>query len=96
MDNKKAAIRLNKKELRKAAIDRNLETNAQIADAIGVSVQQLFRASLPVSDHRYNAPGQTFIAGVLRAFGEPFERFFFLGNIVAQSQQSEESRNAEG
>jgi hypothetical protein len=78
MDDKKAAIRLNEKELRKAAIDKDLETNAQIAEAIGVSVSQLWRSSLPIDDPRYNAPGQTFIAGVLKAFGEPFERFFFL------------------
>lgn len=85
MDLKKAAIRLNEKELRKAAIDMNLETNAQIAEAIGVSVPQLWRATLPVDDPRYNAPGQSFIAGVLKAFGEPFERFFFLGDDVTRS-----------
>jgi hypothetical protein len=78
MDVKKAAIRLNEKELRKAAIDNDLKTNAQIAEAIGVTVPQLWRAMLPVTDPRYNAPGQTLIAGVLKAFGEPFERFFFL------------------
>lgn len=74
----KNKIRLNIKELRKAAIDRNLETNAQIAEAIGVSASTLWRSMLPVDDPRYNAPGQSFIAGVIAAFGEPFERFFFL------------------
>lgn len=74
----KATIRLNERELKKAAIDHKLETNAQIAEAIGVSVSQLWRATLPPEDERYNAPGKNFIAGVLKAFGEPFERFFFL------------------
>jgi hypothetical protein len=80
MEIKKAAIRLNVKELKKAAIDQNLETNAQIAEAIGVTITQLWRASLPVDDPRYNSPGQALIAGVLKAFGEPFERFFFLND----------------
>lgn len=78
METKKAAIRLNVKELKKAALDYNLETNIQIAEAIGVSVTQLHRSSLPVEHPYYNAPGKTLIAGVLKAFGEPFERFFFL------------------
>lgn len=82
----KAAIRLNESELRKAAIDHNLETNAQIAEAIGVSTSQLWRATLNPEDSRYNAPGQSFIAGVLKAFGEPFERFFFLGESDTSSQ----------
>lgn len=81
----KAAIRLNENELRKAAIDYNLETNAQIAEAIGVSSAQLWRATLDPTDPRYNAPGQSFIAGVLKAFGEPFERFFFLGESDTHS-----------
>lgn len=86
----KAAIRLNENELRKAAIDHNLDTNAQIAEAIGISVSQLWRSTLETDDPRYNAPGQTFIAGVLKAFGEPFERFFFLGNFVTSTQQKED------
>lgn len=86
----KAAIRLNLNELRKAAIDHNLETNAQIAETIGVSVTQLWRSALEIDDPRYNAPGQSFIAGVLKAFGEPFERFFFLGDLVTSTQQNKE------
>ena len=78
MELKKAALRLNKIELKKAALDKQLETNEQIAEAIGVSVSQLWRATLPSNHASYNAPGQSFIAGVLKAFGEPFERFFFL------------------
>jgi hypothetical protein len=74
----KHAIRLNKNEFKKAAIDHNLENNTQIAKAIGVSVTQIWRASLSPENPRYNAPGPAFIAGVLKAFGEPFERFFFL------------------
>ena len=83
----KVAIRVNETELRKAALDHNLETNGQIAEAIGVSPSQLWRATLNPSDPRYNAPGQAFIAGVLKAFGEPFERFFFLGEGDTRSQR---------
>lgn len=83
----RAAIRLNESELKKAAIDHNLETNAQIAEAIGVSTSQLWRATLNPEDPRYNAPGQSFIAGVLKAFGEPFERFFFLGEGDTRTQR---------
>jgi hypothetical protein len=78
MKTEKAKIRLNEKELRKAAIEHNLKTNGQIAEAIGVTQSQLWRSTLP-TDHRfYNGPGPSFIAGVLKKFGEPFERFFFL------------------
>lgn len=85
----RAAIRLNENELKKAAIDYNLETNGQIAEAIGVSVTQLWRATLPVGDSRYNAPGENFIAGVLTVFGGPFERFFFLDKNVANATKQE-------
>ncbi|WP_428909448.1 hypothetical protein [Niallia sp. Krafla_26] len=85
----RATIRLNEKELMKAAIDHNLETKAQIAEKIGVSVSQLWRATLPVTDPRYCSPGQSFIAGVIAAFGEPFERFFFLEGTVANASAEE-------
>ncbi len=85
----RAAIRLNEHELLKAAIDHNLDTKAQIAEAIGVSSSQLWRATLPLNDPRYNSPGQSFIAGVLKAFGEPFERFFFLEENVANATEVE-------
>nr|WP_276532168.1 hypothetical protein [Heyndrickxia oleronia] len=86
----KAAIRLKENELKKAAIDHNLNTNAQIAGAIGVSPSQLWRASLPPDNPRYNSPGPAFIAGVLKAFGEPFERFFFLVESDTSTQRNEE------
>jgi len=75
---KKSAIRLNYKEILKAAIDKELDTDSKIAAAIGVSVTQLWRAKLPIDDPRYNSPGSNFIAGVLKTFDGPFERFFFL------------------
>lgn len=85
----KAAIQLNENELRAAAALQGLKTDAQIAKAIGVSVSQLWRSTRDPSDPNYNAPGQNFIAGVLKAFGEPFERFFFLNDEVASAQQKE-------
>ena len=75
---KRAAVRLNEKELRKAALDLDLKTNKEIAEAIGVSVYQLRRAMKDPTELGYTAPGEKMIAGVLAAFGEPFERFFFL------------------
>lgn len=75
---KKPTIRLNTKELMKAAIDLDLENDTQIAAKLGVSVSQLWRVKLPESNPKHNAPGTSFIAGVLSTFGGPFERFFFL------------------
>jgi hypothetical protein len=77
-DLKKHIIRLNIKEIKKAAIDKNINNDTQLAAIIGVSVTQLWRAKLPADDPRFNSPGPVFIAGVLAAFGEPFEKFFFL------------------
>lgn len=74
----KPAIKLNKDEFMKAAIANDLETNAQIADALGVAATQVWRALLPESDPRRCFPGVSFIAGTLKAFGGPFEKFFFL------------------
>lgn len=81
----RTAIRLNKNELKKAALDLNLETHAEIAKAIGVSVSQLNRVMNDPDHPNYNAPGPSFIAGVLKAFGEPFERFFFLTDIESMT-----------
>lgn len=78
MKTEKKKIRLNEKELRKAAIDYGLETKAQIAEAIGVSRSQLWRATKPTEHRSYNEPGPTLIAGVLNVFGGNFEQFFFL------------------
>lgn len=74
----KPIIRLNTQEFMKAANENNLNNDTQLAAKIGVSVTQVWRAKLPIDDSRHNAPGTSFIAGVLTAFGGPFEKFFFL------------------
>nr|WP_221626687.1 hypothetical protein [Cohnella lubricantis] len=61
-----------------ATVERGLDNNTQIAAALGVSVTQVWRAMLPVTDPRHNSPGTAYIAGVLTVFGGPFERFFFV------------------
>ncbi len=79
---KKNIIRLKTKEFMKAAIDKDIDTDTELAAAIGVSVTQIWRAKLPFDDPRHNAPGATFIAGVLSAFEGPFERYFFLDEVI--------------
>lgn len=79
---RKPAIRLKTDAFMSAAIERGLENNTQIAAALGVSVTQVWRAMLPVSDPRHNSPGTAFIAGVLTVFGGPFERFFFVDSSL--------------
>lgn len=66
----------------KAAIEHEISNDTELAAKIGVSVTQVWRAKLPVDDPRYNSPGQAFIAGVLGAFGGPFEKFFFLDEVI--------------
>lgn len=78
----KCVIRLNTKELMKATIDIDIKNDTELAALIGVSVTQMWRAKLPTDDSRYNAPGTSFIAGVLSAFDGPFERFFFLDGVI--------------
>lgn len=87
----KRTIRLNVKELMKAAIDKDLDTDTKIAAAIGVSNVQIWRAKLPVSDPRHNSPGVDFIAGVMSYFGGPFERFFFLEEVIRERIEVEVS-----
>lgn len=78
----KFTVRLNVKELEKAQKRHGFMSDTELAAAIGVSVTQIWRAKLPVEDHRHNSPGSSFIAGVLKAFGEPFEKYFFLDEVV--------------
>lgn len=78
----KCLIRLNTKELMKATIENDIKNDTELAALIGVSVTQIWRAKLPKDDPRYNAPGTSFIAGVLGAFDGPFERFFFLDEVI--------------
>ncbi|TQK41924.1 hypothetical protein FB479_11625 [Brevibacillus sp. AG162] len=78
---KKVTVRLNVKALEKE--QEKLRVNdTQLAAMIGVSVTQIWRAKLPVEDHRHNSPGPTFIAGVINAFGGPFEKYFFLQKVL--------------
>lgn len=74
----KKVIRLKVKDLTKAQIDKDIPTDAALAEAIGVSASQVWRAKLPCNDARHNAPGIQFIAGVMGAFEAPFEVFFYL------------------
>jgi len=82
----KGLIRLNVSELLKAAQEKGLETDTEIAAAIGVSATQFYRAKLPPKNPHYCSPGVAFIAGVLQAFGGPFERFFFLDCNITRSK----------
>lgn len=86
---RKPAIRLNSDALMKAAMEHGLENNTQIAAALGVSVTQVWRAMLPVSDPRHNSPGTAFIAGVLTVFGGPFEKFFFVDKALRNRNNNE-------
>jgi hypothetical protein len=79
---RKPAIRLRTDAFMAAAIEHGLDNNTQIAAALGVSVVQVWRAMLPVSDPRHCSPGTAFIAGVLTVFGGPFERFFFIDETL--------------
>lgn len=77
----KKVIRLKVKELMKAQIDANISTDSALAKVIGVSVSQIWRVKLPVTDTRYNAPGSQFIAGVIGAFQGRFEDFFYVDEV---------------
>lgn len=78
MAKNKPTIRLNIQEFMNAAIENDLNNDTQIAAKLGISVTQLWRVKLPKTHPQHNAPGTSFIAGVLTAFGGSFERFFFL------------------
>ena len=67
-----ASLKLNTYALKMAGFEKKLKTNLEIAEAIGVSESQFYKV------WKGHPPGPKFIAGVLRVFGEPFERFFFL------------------
>lgn len=78
----KKTVRLNVDKLEEEQKKHNISSDTQMAAKIGVSVTQLWRAKLPIQDPRHNSPGPTFIAGVIKAFGGPFEKYFFLDEIV--------------
>jgi len=85
---RKPAIRLKNDAFMKAAMEHGLENNTQIAAALGVSVTQVWRAMLPITDPRHNSPGTAFIAGVLTVFGGPFERFFFVDSSLRERNKN--------
>ncbi|MBP1990217.1 hypothetical protein [Paenibacillus eucommiae] len=74
-------IRLKVRNLTKAQIDRDIPTDAALAEVIGVSPSQVWRVKLPCSDARHNSPGVQFIAGVLGAFEGLFEDYFYLEDV---------------
>ncbi len=79
---KEATIRLNVKELMKAQIDADIKSDKELAELIGVSTTQIWRAKLKPSHPKYNQPGPKLIAGILNTFkGEKFERFFFVEEV---------------
>lgn len=80
----KYVIRLNTSELMKAANEHGLDTDTKLGAAIGVSSTQIWRAKLPPDDPRHNSPGSDFIAGTLAYFKAPFERFFFLEQVIRE------------
>lgn len=87
-------VRLNVSALEEAQKAEGIENDTQLAAKIGVSVTQVWRAKLPVEDPRHNSPGPAFIAGVIQAFGGPFERFFFLSKVVRERNGSGEQSAA--
>jgi hypothetical protein len=80
----KPTIRLNTKALEEARIKHNLTSDTELAAKIGVSLTQLWRTKLAIEDPRHNSPGPFFIAGVIAAFGGPFEKYFFLDKVVRE------------
>lgn len=79
---KKSTVRLNVKALEKEKEKHEILSDTELAAMIGVSTTQIWRATLPVADPRHNSPGPIFIAGVLKAFGGPFEKYFFLDEVI--------------
>ena len=77
----KKVIRLKVKELMKAQIDANIHTDAALAEILGISITQVWRAKLPPTDQRHNSPGNQFIAGVIGAFNGKFEDFFYIEEV---------------
>lgn len=85
---KKAVVRLNVKELMKAQIDADIKTDAELAQKIGISPSQVWRAKLKPGHPQYCTPGNQFIAGVMMLFGGPFERFFFVEEVEIDQRKT--------
>lgn len=76
-------IRLNTKALAKLQKQKGWD-DGELCKQIGIDRAHLWRLRLPADDPRYNAPGEIFIAGTLKAFSEKsFEELFFLDNNIA-------------
>lgn len=83
----KMAVRLKVKELMVAQIEKGIPNDTELAKCIGVSTTQIWRAKLPPTDERHNAPGNQFIAGVLSTFEGPFEKYFNVDCISADKNE---------
>lgn len=62
----------------KAQIDLDIKTDAQLAEKMGISPSQVWRAKLKSDHAQYSVPGNQFIAGVMSVFGGPFDRYFYI------------------
>lgn len=78
---KKYVVRLKVKELMKAQIDKDIATDKELADLLNVNVTQVWRNKLPITDERYNTPGNQFIAGVMEVFGGKFDDYFYIEEV---------------
>ncbi|MEK5171792.1 hypothetical protein NST63_00860 [Heyndrickxia sp. FSL W8-0496] len=86
----KKTVRLKVKELMKAQIDHDIKSDAELAEKMGISPSQVWRAKLQKHDKRYNTPGNQFIAGVLSVFNCPFEKFFYIEKEQEEERTSDE------
>ncbi len=88
-----ATIRLNIKALERLQ-RKNGWSDEDLCKKIGISRTQLWRLRLPPGDPRYNAPGETFIANVLKAFPDKyFEDLFFLDKSIAYPHKQNETKS---
>ncbi|MED5040681.1 helix-turn-helix transcriptional regulator [Geobacillus stearothermophilus] len=82
-------LSLNIEKLEQLQKQRNW-SDTELAKRIGVSRSRLWRAKLPKDHPYYCYPGETFIAGVLKAFPEvSFEEIFFLDDLCSGVHKEE-------
>lgn len=78
----------------KAQIDHDIATDKELAELMNVNASQLWRCKLPINDERHNAPGNQFIAGVMKVFGGNFNDYFFIEEVEESEKKTRKKQTA--
>lgn len=81
---KKYVVRLKVKQFMQAQLEQRIQSDKELTQYMNISITQIWRTKLPISDPRHNSPGNHFIAATLAVFGGDFHDFFYIEELKGE------------